>query len=116
MLSDPFQPPILADTVIRHIGQLVTLAQQPLPHASGSLKVISNAALAVHNGRISWIGSDDEATPLFLGTSTRPTQDITTIDACGAVVTPGLVDSHTHLLFAGDRAEEFHLRRKGITY
>ncbi len=117
MLSDPSQPPpILADTLIRHIGQLVTLAQQPLPHASGSLQIISNAALAVHNGRITWIGSDDEVPALFLHASSNPTQDRTTIDANGLVVTPGLVDSHTHLLFAGDRAAEFHLRRQGISY
>ncbi len=116
MLPDSFQPPIQADTIIRHIGQLVTLAQQPLPHASGPLKIIANAALAVHNGRISWIGSDDEAVLLFRHTSTHSTQDITTIDAGGVVVTPGLVDSHTHLLFAGDRAEEFHLRHSGVTY
>ena len=103
---------IEADSIIRHIGQLVTLAQQPLPHASGPLQIISNAAIAVHNGRITWIGSDDEVALLF----TDPGPEITTIDAGGVVVTPGLVDSHTHLLFAGDRAEEFHLRRSGVTY
>jgi len=108
--------PIKYDTVIRHIGQLVTLAQQPLPHASGPLQSITNAAIAAHHGRIAWIGSDDEAARLFQHNSTDAAQDITIIDAGGVVVTPGLVDSHTHLLFAGDRAEEFHLRRSGVTY
>ena len=107
---------IEADTVLRHIGQLVTLAQQPLPHASGPLQIIPNAAIAVQNGRITWIGSDDEAALLFRHPSPDPSQAITLIDAGGIVITPGLVDSHTHLLFAGDRAEEFHLRRSGITY
>jgi imidazolonepropionase len=108
--------PIEADTIIRHIGQLVTLAQQPLPHASGPLQIISNAAIAVQNGRIIWIGSDDEAALLLRHPSTDPAQEIKIIDAGNVVVTPGLVDSHTHLLFAGDRAEEFHLRRRGVTY
>ena len=74
---------IEADTIIRHIGQLVTLAQQPLPHVSGPLQIISNAAIAVRNGRITWIGSDDEVALLF----TNPGQEITTIDAGGVVVT-----------------------------
>ncbi len=108
--------PIKYDTIIRHIGQLVTLAQQPLPHASGPLQIISNAAIAAHHGRITWIGSDDDAAQLFQRTAPDATQDITSIDAGGVVATPGLVDSHTHLLFAGDRAEEFHLRRGGVTY
>jgi imidazolonepropionase len=108
--------PIEADTIIRHIGQLVTLAQQPLPHASGPLQIISNAAIAVQHGRITWIGSNNDAELLFRHAFTDTVQEITLIDAGGLVVTPGLVDSHTHLLFAGDRAEEFHLRRRGVTY
>ncbi len=108
--------PIQADTVIRNIGQLVTLAQQPLPQASGSLQVISNAAIAVHKGRITWIGSDSESRLLFQDTSVDAAPEMTVIDAGGVVITPGLVDSHTHLLFAGDRAEEFHLRRSGVSY
>ncbi len=108
--------PIQVDTVIRNIGQLVTVAQQPLPQASGSLQVISNAAVAAYNGKITWIGSDREAEQFFRDAAINQGQDITIIDAGGVVVTPGLVDSHTHLLFAGDRAEEFHLRRNGVSY
>ncbi|MBV9615002.1 MAG: imidazolonepropionase, partial [Ktedonobacteraceae bacterium] len=108
--------PIEADTVIRKIGQLVTLAQQPLPQASGPLQVISNAAVAVHNGRITWIGPDNEFELFLQRLSTNLIQALRIIDAEGVVITPGLVDSHTHLLFAGDRAEEFHLRRQGVSY
>lgn len=112
------QPPskILADTVIRNIGQLVTMAQQPIQGATGPLQIINHAALAVHNGTISWIGSDDETEPIFQSGIPGNASSITLIDAEGAVVTPGLVDSHTHLVFAGDRAEEFHLRRSGVSY
>src|SRR6202011_3320664 len=116
MMPDPSQPRIQADTVIRNIRQLVTIAQQPIPEAAGQLQIISDAAIAVHHGEIVWIGPDDEAEPMFQHDSTGKPREITIIDAQGAVVTPGLVDSHTHLVFAGDRAEEFHLRRSGVSY
>src|SRR5436305_4847019 len=107
---------IQASTVIRNIGQLVTVAQQPLPGASGPLQVLQNAALAMHNGTIVWIGLDEEAESLFQPAMDTPGDSITLVDAQGAVITPGFVDSHTHLIFAGDRAAEFHLRRAGVSY
>lgn len=118
MNRDPSQPPakILASTVIRNIGQLITIAQQPLDGATGPLQIISRAALAIHNGSIVWIGPDDDAEPLFARDADTEGQDITIIDAQRAVITPGFVDSHTHLVFAGERAEEFHLRRSGVSY
>lgn len=110
------QPLIQASMVIRNIGQLVTVAQQPVPGAGGPLQILQNAALAAHNGRIVWIGADDEAEPMFQHDTTDHADGITIVDAQEAVVTPGLIDSHTHLVFAGDRAEEFHLRRSGVSY
>src|SRR6266487_1218268 len=116
MISEPFQPKIQADMVIRNIGQLVTVAQQPIAGASGPLQVINDAALAVHHDKIVWIGPDDDAEPLFQHETSTHKDGITIVDAERAVVTPGFVDSHTHLIFAGDRAEEFHLRRAGMSY
>lgn len=120
MMRDSNQPRIEASTVIRNIGQLVTVAQQPLAGASGPLQVIPDAAIAVHHGIIVWIGPDDDAEPMFQHDSDGKQEgepgEIALVDAQGAVVTPGLVDSHTHLVFAGDRAEEFHLRRSGVSY
>jgi imidazolonepropionase len=107
---------IVADTVIRNIGQLVTVAQQPVEDASGPLQIIEHAAVAVHNGTIVWIGRDDIHGPDLLPDPATGSDGITIIDAQGVVVTPGFVDSHTHLVFAGDRAEEFHQRRAGISY
>jgi imidazolonepropionase len=103
-------------TIIRNIGQLVTIAQQPIMGAYGSLQVISNAALAVDEGKVVWIGSDTEADHLIEDNKPHTNSTLTIIDAQGAVVTPGMVDSHTHLVFAGDRAEEFHLKRQGVSY
>ena len=116
MTSDPSQPAVKASTVIRNIGQLVTIAQQPIDGATGPLQVISNAALAVHNGMIVWIGSNNLVETMFQPDTGSRADGITIVDAQGVVVTPGFVDSHTHLIFAGDRAEEFQLRRAGISY
>ena len=107
---------IQANIVVRNIGQLVTVAQQPIAGASGPLQVIHDAALAVYSGRIVWIGPDDDAEPMFQHDTEMHNDGITIVDAQGAVVTPGLVDSHTHMVFAGDRSEEFHLRRSGVSY
>jgi imidazolonepropionase len=116
MKPDSTQSPIQASTVVRNIGQLITLAQKPIIGASGILQVISNAAIAVHNGVIVWIGPDDQVELMFDSDPTTRDDGITIVDAQGVVVTPGFVDSHTHLVFAGDRSEEFHLRRAGISY
>jgi imidazolonepropionase len=116
MNTDPNQPPIQASTVIRNIGQLVTIAQQPIAGATGVLQVISDAAIAVHHGVIVWIGPDHHVEPTFKHDKDSNPGSIIIIDAQGAVITPGFVDSHTHLVFAGDRAEEFHLRRAGVSY
>jgi imidazolonepropionase len=116
MMPDPSPPRIQANMVIRNIGQLVTIAQEPIPGAKGALQVISDAALAVDDGTIVWIGPDDDAEPMFYHDTGSPQDGITIVDAQGTVVTPGLVDSHTHLVFAGDRSEEFYLRRSGVSY
>ncbi|HEX3640688.1 MAG TPA: imidazolonepropionase [Ktedonobacteraceae bacterium] len=118
MNPDPSQSPsrIQASMVIRNIGQLVTVAQHPVPGATGPLQVIEHAAMAIHEGTIVWIGPDNTTEPLFQTDEATNTQDISIVDAEGAVVTPGFVDSHTHLVFAGDRAEEFHLLRSGVSY
>lgn len=107
---------IEADTVIRNIGQLVTVAQTAIAGASGPLQVINHAAIAVHNGIITWVGRDDDSEPFFQHNIPVGIDSIKSIDARGTVLTPGFIDSHTHLIFAGDRSEEFHLRRAGTSY
>jgi imidazolonepropionase len=118
MSPNPLQPPasIQASMVIRNIGQLVTIAQHPIPAATGPLQVIEHAAMAIYDGTIVWIGPDNTTGPLFQTDETTNAQDISIVDAEGAVITPGFVDSHTHLVFAGNRAEEFHLLRSDTTY
>lgn len=64
-----------------------------------------NRALAVHNGKIHWLGTPGDA----------PTA-ATVFDAKGAWLTPGLIDCHTHLIFGGNRAHEFEWRQQGVSY
>ncbi len=71
--------------------------------------VIADAGVLCRDGKIAWVGPMAE----FPGTGG---DDVPEIDATGRVVLPGFVDSHTHMMFAGDRAEEFGMRANGATY
>lgn len=71
--------------------------------------IIENAGVLCRCGRIAWAGPM-AAFPGLQGV------DIPELDAAGRVVIPGFVDSHTHMMFAGDRAAEFALRAQGATY
>jgi imidazolonepropionase len=70
--------------------------------------LIDGAVIAVENGYIAWIGSDENLPQTY--------QDWDRFDLGGALVTPALVDCHTHLVFGGDRAREFALRLGGASY
>ncbi len=71
---------------------------------------IKNAALAVKGERIAWIGSAAEAK------SRAAAQNLPVRDAAGLWMTPGLIDCHTHLVYGGNRVEEFEKRLCGISY
>ncbi len=68
---------------------------------------IADGALAVQDGRIAWVGPE----------AALPQRDAgMLIDGCGGWLTPGLIDCHTHLVFAGDRSGEFEQRLQGVSY
>jgi imidazolonepropionase len=85
------------------IGRLVTCDPE---HGRGPLGVIERAALVIDAGRIVYAG----------GAAGAPAGANGQADAGGRCVMPGFVDSHTHPIFAGDRAEEFALRMGGRPY
>jgi imidazolonepropionase len=97
---------------IVNIGQLVTLAGPARPRVGNELRelgIIENAALLIEDGRITAAGTYSvlkEKIPLHA----------MVVDAGGCCVTPGFVDAHTHLCFAGNRAAEFEQRIGGATY
>ena len=87
---------------ITNIGSLVTNDPQV---GTGLLGEIENAAVVIDNGKISWVGNAKDV---------QATDE--SIDAQGMSVIPGFVDSHAHLLFAGDRSKEFEARMNGEKY
>lgn len=97
---------------IVNIGQLVTLAGHGRPRVGAELRelaIISDAALLIEDDRIKAIGPHTELRD-------RIPPDAEIIDAQGRCVTPGFIDAHTHLVFAGNRADEFEKRIAGATY
>ncbi len=100
------------DLLITNARQLCTIP--PLNdgpqrgHALGHLGLIKAGGIAVRNGRIVAIGPEAILCAAYTAQ--------TSIDAGGRVITPGLIDPHTHLVWAGDRAGEFERRIAGTTY
>ncbi|PLS16220.1 imidazolonepropionase [Bacillus sp. M6-12] len=98
------------DLLIRNIGQLILPRYSSHPLKGEEMKVLpvkQNAALAVLDGKVAWIGLNEE-TPGIIAKEV--------IDASGKVVSPGLVDPHTHLVFGGSRENELALKQTGVPY
>jgi imidazolonepropionase len=89
-------------TLVTGIAELVTNDETL---GKGPLGLIPDAALVVERGAIAWVGGADDAPPADAR-----------VDVGGRAVIPGFVDSHAHLVFAGDRAAEFEARMSGIAY
>lgn len=103
--------PMTADLVVVNIGELVTCDPTL---GEGPLGVITNGALAAADGRVVWVGRESQ---LEEGVVADPAGGrLDRIDARGAVALPGFVDSHTHLVFAGSREQEYAMRARGATY
>ena len=87
---------------LTNISQLVT---NNSAIGDGDLGVITNAAITVTDGIVSWVGQASDAD------SSIPKKDVG-----GRALIPGFVDSHSHLMFAGDRSQEFAARMAGVPY
>jgi imidazolonepropionase len=98
--------------VIRNAAQVVCVTQSGERVLRGRAMrtpvVLTQASVVCQDERIHWIGPTAQLPPL--------PADTTLLDATGKVVLPGLVDSHTHLVFAGTREDEFEQRLQGATY
>lgn len=106
---------IQADLIIEGAAELVTLRGNSTRPRRGDemrdLGIIRQGALAARRGKIVWVGPTAD-----LLTSVKPLAFSKLIDAYGKTVMPGLVDPHTHLVFAGTRENEFGMRIQGKTY
>jgi len=95
--------------LIHSASQLLTLSGAPQRgKALGSLNIIEHGAIVFRNEKIVAVGKTDELRNAY--------PDEPTLDAGGCVLMPGFVDPHTHLIWAGDRANEFELKMSGVPY
>ncbi len=99
-----------ADLLLVNAGQLLTLAG-PAPRRGpgmADLGLVRNGAVAVREGQVLAAGPEAEVRARFEANRE--------VDAGGRVVLPAFVDPHTHVLYAGNRIDEFELRLRGATY
>lgn len=102
-----------ADFIIDRAATIATCAG-PAPRRGGSqgdIGSLTHAAIAAHAGTIVYVGP---ASALEASVEVQP--HATRIDASACTVTPGFVDAHTHIVYAGDRRDEMHRRLAGETY
>ncbi len=102
---------IQAELIIHNAGQLVTCASGGKPRRGAEMLdvgIIDHGAVAIAAGKFAGVGTSAEIL--------RDFQSDEVIDADGRVVCPGFVDPHTHIVYAGDRLNEFELKIKGAEY
>ncbi len=92
----------MSSVAITEIGSLVT---NDSTLGDGALGIRENAAIVIEHGKIAWIGDSSKVPAVDAAHS-----------VAGKTVIPGFVDSHAHLVFAGDRSEEFASRMRGESY
>jgi imidazolonepropionase len=97
------EPPNL---LLRGVGELVT--NDPQSVEAGLLGIINDAAVAICGGKVAWAGALADLPDEYY--------DLPDLDCAGRAVLPGFVDSHTHLVFAGERGDEFVRRLQGESY
>jgi len=71
-------------------------------------RLVERASIAIDGSAIAWVGADVDLPDAYRGAASR--------DLEGRVVTPGLIDCHTHIVYGGDRAREFEMRLEGVAY
>jgi len=107
-------------TLIRGIGELLTLEgawkKSGRQIKEEDLGVISKAALLMDQGRILWVGSEKKLKSALGPLPTKQKKITKELNLKGQTVLPGWIDAHTHLVYGGNRWEEFELRCQGVSY
>jgi imidazolonepropionase len=98
--------------LLRHATQVVRVATNrgrvKCGPAMRDMVIVEDGAILIENGLIRWVGPSPGSPQLSSGT--------TVLDCTNRTILPGLIDSHTHLVFAGNRADEFEQRLQGVSY
>ncbi len=124
----------MSQLLIQNIGSLYTLSglEEAGGRASASIVPVGGAEVLIEDGIVAFAGAAradlgverplpandrQHSNPYPPAPSlTQPSSDLTIVDAKGAMVTPGLVDPHTHIVYGGDRSHELALKVRGVPY
>jgi imidazolonepropionase len=101
----------MSSLAVLHASQLVTLSGPKRPRVGrelSALGIVRDGGMLIRDGKIESVGPSDEIE--------KNVSDAEVVDAGGRVVMPGFVDAHTHLVFAGNRLDDFERRSRGETY
>src|SRR5437762_14333580 len=101
----------MTSLAVLNASQLLTLAGPRRPRVGSELSelgIIRDGGMLARDGKIERVGPSDEIQ--------KNVGDVQIFDAGGRVVMPGFVDAHTHLVFAGNRLDDFERRARGETY
>ena len=107
----PLQNLFMSSLAVLHASELVTLSGPKRPRFGAELsevRIVRDGGMLVRDGKIEKIGPSDEIE--------KDVSDAKVLDAGGRVVMPGFVDAHTHLVFAGNRLDDFERRARGESY
>ena len=102
-----------ADIIIKNIDKLYTLKGPNRPRVKDEMRqvgLIEDGVVAIEDGKIIYVGQGQ------LPEDIKTDETTVIIDGRGKVVTPGLVDSHTHLVHGGSRENELAMKLKGVKY
>jgi imidazolonepropionase len=103
-----------ADLIVTDLAEIATLRRGPVPRVGAAMEEVGRVprgALAAANGRLVWIGPETS-----LEANVRLRTHGRSVRGLGGTLVPGLVDAHSHALFAGDRAFELPLKTAGTSY
>jgi imidazolonepropionase len=112
----------VSSLALLHASQLVTVAGPKHPRVGkelSDLAIIRDGGMLIRDGKIDIVGSSDEIEKNLTALSSRvpaALENVQVVDLGGRVVLPGFVDAHTHLIFGGNRLDDFERRARGDTY
>jgi len=101
----------MRDLLLTH-ANIATLAAD----ADAAYGLMTDANIAIESGRITWVGASDAVPSSYNNLPTRNLKGLSTRNLEGRLLTPSLIDCHTHIVHGGARAREFEQRLTGVSY